>query len=215
MTPGHDGLSRYAGASVLAVGAHPDDLESAAGGTLARLAASGARVVMAVLSAPGKCEVRVAEAKRAADLLGCELELVTSDGRRVEDLKTYEAVQALDRIVRAIEPRLIIAHACCDYHRDHVLAGEAALAVQRLGPFDYWRFSTSVRSPRLVPFNPSLYVDITQTVDKKIEALAAHESQFAARDRDLAVYKEVAHLRGRESGVGYAEVFEVGRLILS
>lgn len=210
-----DGVSRYAGAGVLAVGAHPDDLESAAGGTLARLVQAGARVVMAVLSTPVHGEVRSKEARAAAGLLGCELRLITTDGRRVEDLKTYEAVAALDGIVRELKPKLIIAHSLCDYHRDHTLAAEAALATQRLGHFDYWRFSTGLRSPHPRPFEPSLYVDVSSTLDLKIKALGAHASQFGERHRDLGIYREVAAMRGREAGVPFAEAFEVGRLILN
>ena len=208
-------LARYHGASVVAIGAHPDDLEVGAGGTLARLARAGSRVVIAVLSVPNQPAVRVREAKNAAALLGCELRFVTSDCRHVEDLKTYEAVSALDKIVKEINPRLMISHSSCDYHHDHILAGQAALATQRLGHFDFWRFATSLRTPRAEPFLPSLYVNITETVDAKLRAIDAHESQFKKRGQDTSIFREMARVHGRSAGVEYAEAFEVSRLILN
>ena len=208
-------LGRYRGGSVVAVGAHPDDLEVGAGGTLARLAREGSRVVIVVMSVPNQPAARVREARKAAELLGCELRLVTSDKRHVEDLKTYEAVAALDAIVRDVKPKLMISHAACDYHRDHILAGQAALATQRLAHFDFWRFSTSLRTPHAGPFAPSLYVNITDTVDAKMKAIDAHESQFKKRGQDTTIFREVARAHGRSAGVQYAEVFEVARLILS
>src|SRR6185295_9375083 len=83
---GADILSQYSGQTVLAVGAHPDDLELGVGGTLARLSATGARVVMAVLSIPNNLAARRIEARRAAATLGCEVRLLTPDRcTRVED----------------------------------------------------------------------------------------------------------------------------------
>src|SRR5215510_7547091 len=83
---------RYAGRTVLAIGAHPDDLELAVGGTLARLKQCGARVVMAVVSIPADYEARREEAEQAAAILGCELRVLVDGGcaKRVEDMKTYE-----------------------------------------------------------------------------------------------------------------------------
>ena len=66
--PQHPSLaSRYGGRTVLAIGAHPDDIELAIGGMLARLRASRRAVVMAVVSIPADFETRRAEAQRAAE----------------------------------------------------------------------------------------------------------------------------------------------------
>src|SRR5262245_58746159 len=90
--------SRYAGRTVLAIGAHPDDLEIGIGGTLARLSRAGARVVMVIASIPSNYEIRLAEAKSGARILGADLRVLLNGGRccRVEDLKTYELVNLFD-----------------------------------------------------------------------------------------------------------------------
>src|SRR6187549_2080215 len=89
--------ARYAGRTVLAIGAHPDDLEIGIGGTLAKLQREGAHVVMCVASIPKDYDVRLAEAKRGAEILGCELRLLMDGGpRRIEDVKTCDLVGMLD-----------------------------------------------------------------------------------------------------------------------
>ncbi len=208
-------LSRYAGRSVLAVGAHPDDLEVGAGGTLARLAAEGARVTMAVLSAPRQPDARVIEARNAAKRLGCDVRLVTSDGRHVEDVKTYDLVAALDAIFLEVRPDLMIAHALCDHHRDHVIAGEAAAALHRHGRFDCWLYATSSQATRVAPFNPTLFIDIRSSLETKIAALEEHRSQFEKRGRDGSFARQRAREAGRMAGMDYAEAFEVARLLYS
>lgn len=209
-----DLLARYRGATVVAIGAHPDDLEAGAGGTLARLARAGARVVAAVLSIPSRPRVRAREARAAARLLGCELRLVTSDGRHVEDLKTYQAVSALDDLVDELQPALMISHAACDHHLDHVLAGRAALATMRLGSFDVWRYATALHAPQCQPFVPTLFVDITSTMELKIRALEAHQSQYQGRGRGTELFRGDARHNGARIGADYAEAFEVARLVM-
>jgi LmbE family N-acetylglucosaminyl deacetylase len=210
-----DGLDRYRGATVMAVGAHPDDLEAGAGGTLARLARAGARVVAAVMSVPNQPAVRAREARLAAELLGCELRLVTEDGRHVEDMKTYAAVSALDSLVKELRPALMICHAACDHHVDHLLTGRAALATMRLGPFDVWRYATALHAPLCQPFAPTLFVDISGVVDLKLRALEAHASQYSERGRDTLLFRDDARHHGARIGVPYAEAFEVGRFVMA
>src|SRR5687767_10518587 len=91
--------ARYFGHTVLAIGAHPDDIELAIGGTLARLAGNGARVVMAVVSIPAEFDTRRDEALRAAQILGCELRFLLDQGcARIDDVKNYQLVGMLDSL---------------------------------------------------------------------------------------------------------------------
>ncbi|HET7548417.1 MAG TPA: PIG-L family deacetylase, partial [Usitatibacter sp.] len=119
---GHSLPHRYAGKTVIAVGAHPDDLEIGIGGTLARLQRDGANVVMIVVSIPKDYEVRLAEAKRGAEILGCELKLLVEDGpKRIEDMKTCELVGLLDAAIRDYKPAALLTHSSVDFHNDHLL----------------------------------------------------------------------------------------------
>ena len=130
---------RYSGKTVLAVGAHADDIELAVGGTIAKLRRADARVVMMVVSLPGDYALRRREAARAAEILGCELRVLMPDGaRRIEDLKSYELVAMIDREVREFAPAAMLTHGASEFHRDHVLVHEACLSSQRLAYFDFF-----------------------------------------------------------------------------
>ena len=130
-----DGLaSRYTNKTVVAIGAHPDDLEIGIGGTLARLRMNGARVVMVVASIPKDYEVRREEAKRGAKILDCELKFLLDGGpRRLEDIKTCELVGMLDDIVRDYEPAAVLTHSSADFHNDHLIIYNACAHLTRTG----------------------------------------------------------------------------------
>ncbi len=208
---------RYAGRTVLAIGAHPDDLELAVGGTLARLRSCGAHVVMAVVSVPSDYATRRAEAERAAKILGCELRILMDGGtpRRIEDVKTYELVKILDGAVRELDPAAVLTHGASEFHRDHVLVHDAAVSTQRLRHFDFFLYHPNFCRPVPVPFHPRAYVDISPTIDVKMQAIAAHESQFGCRGLPIDIYRDIARMNGRMVGVQYAEGLDVGRMLLA
>lgn len=207
--------ARYAGRTVLAVGAHPDDIELGAGGTLARLAQAGARVVMAVASIPADYAVRRREAVHAAGILGAELRILIDRGcTRIEDVKHYQLVGLLDDLVRELGPAAMLTHSASELHRDHATIHDACLSTQRLQYFDLFCFHPTMCRPIAVPFHPRAFVDITATIEVKMRAVAAHESQFASRGLDINVYKDMAQLTGRLVGVPYAEGLDVCRLLL-
>jgi LmbE family N-acetylglucosaminyl deacetylase len=207
---------RYAGRTVLAVGAHADDVELAVGGTLARLRRAGARVVMAVVSLPGDYRQRMDEAEQAAKILGCELRVLMGDvTRRIEDLKSYELVAMIDREVKELAPAAMLTHGPSEFHRDHVLVHEACVSSQRLRYFDFFSYPPSFCRPVPVPFHPRAYVDITDTIETKMRAIAAHQSQFKCRGLGIDIYRDIARLNGRMVGVQYAEGLEVGRMLLA
>jgi len=207
---------RYSGKTVLAVGAHADDVELAVGGTIARLRRAGARVVMVVVSLPGDYQQRMAEAKAAAGILGAELRVLMGDAsRRIEDLKSYELVAMIDREVKELAPAAMLTHGPSEFHRDHVLVHDACLASQRLRYFDFFTYQPNSCRPVPVAFHPRAYVDITETIETKMRAIAAHQSQFKCRGLGIDVYRDMARLNGRMVGVAYAEGLDVGRLLLA
>ena len=207
---------RYSGRTVLAVGAHADDVELAVGGTIARLRRGGARVVMVVVSLPGDYTLRMREAKEAAEILGCELSVLMTDGsRRIEDLKSYELVAMIDREVKELEPAAMFTHGPAEFHRDHVLVHEACVSSQRLRYFDFFSYHPNFCRPVPVEFHPRAYVDISETMDVKIEAINAHRSQFACRGLDTEMFRDFARVHGRLIGVKYAEGLDVGRVLLA
>ena len=209
--------SRYGGRTVLAIGAHPDDLELAIGGTLARLAQESARVVMAVVSIPADYASRRAEAVRAADILGCELRVLVDKGSsaRIDDMKNYQLVGILDALVRELQPAAVFTHSASEFHRDHVAVHNACLSTQRLKPFDFFQFNPTMTRAVPVSFHPRAYIDISTTIDLKMQAIEAHTSQFGARGLDSEMYRDLARLNGRMVGVKYAEGLDVGRMLLA
>ena len=207
---------RYTGKTVLAVGAHADDVELAVGGTIARLRRGGARVVMVVVSLPGDYKQRMGEAKQAAEILGCELRvLMTDSARRIEDLKSYELVAMIDREVKELAPAAMLTHGPSEFHRDHVLVHEACVSSQRLKYFDFFTYHPNFCRPVPVPFHPRAYVDITETIETKMRAIEAHQSQFKCRGLGIDIYRDIARLNGRMVGVQYAEGLDVGRMLLA
>jgi LmbE family N-acetylglucosaminyl deacetylase len=207
--------ARYGGSTILAIGAHPDDLELAIGGTLARLSAAGAHVVMAIVSVPTECETRRMEAIRAAKILGCEVRFLMEGSRRIEDIKHYQLVGLLDAQVRELHPAAILTHSASEYHLDHVSVHNACLSTQRLQYFDFFSFHPTMCRPVQVPFHPRAYVDVSETIEMKMAAIDAHESQFASRGIATDTFRDIAQLQGRMVGVPYAEGLDVGRMLLA
>jgi len=209
--------SRYAGKTVIAIGAHPDDLELAIGGTLAKLRKSGARVVMAVVSIPADYDARRREAEQAAEILGCELRILIDGGatKRIEDMKTYELVKVLDEVVKDTQPAAVLTHGSSEFHRDHVLVYDAAIATQRLRYFDFFSYHPNFCRPVPVQFHPRAYVDISDTIETKMAAIAVHRSQFGNRGLPIDIYRDIARMNGRIVGAQYAEGLDVGRMLLA
>jgi LmbE family N-acetylglucosaminyl deacetylase len=214
--PAKDVFSQYVGQTVLAVGAHPDDLELGVGGTLARLSRSGARVVMAVLSIPNNLKERRAEAQRAAEILGCELRLPrTNRCHRVEDLKSHELVGIVDGLVKELAPAAMFSHCLANLHLDHKLAYDACMASQRLRYFDIFCYSPTSCHAVNIAFQPHVYIDITDTIDAKMEAIRSHATQFDRRGLKTEHYREASNRVGGVVGVEYAEGLEVIRMRLN
>ena len=214
--PKTDILSHYAGKTVLAVGAHPDDLELGVGGTLARLSRAGARVVMAVVSIPNNLKARQNEARKAAEILGCEVRFLNAKRCcRVEDLKNHALVGMIDGLVKELAPAAMFSHCLTNLHKDHRLAYEACMSSQRLRYFDIFCYSPTSTYAINLAFHPHAYIDISDTIDAKMAAIRTHSSQFASRGVKTDYYREASGMTGGVIGVKYAEGLEVVRMRLN
>lgn len=209
-------LHAYSGRPVLALGAHPDDVEIGMGGTVARLGELGARVVIAVVCIPSQFEVRQREAQAACELLGAQLHLIGDGGScRVEDMKGYELVAQLDGLLAQLQPAALFVHGGADHHRDHRLVYEAARASLRRGGIDAFCYQPCSCRPGPAPFAPRAFVNIGATLERKLAAVAEHHSQFCARGLDMSFLRDVARFYGHMAGVEHAEGLEVLQLGLA
>jgi LmbE family N-acetylglucosaminyl deacetylase len=171
---------------------------------------------MVVGCIPSLYETRLAEAKRGAEVLGGELRILMNHGcRRIEDAKTYELVKWLDDLVEEIKPAAVFTHGPSDFHKDHTMVYDACLSAQRIRAFDFFSYYPTSCRPVPVAFRPQAFVDITETLEIKMDAIHAHASQFADRGLQTEFFRDMAREQGRVAGVPYAEPLEVIRMMLT
>jgi LmbE family N-acetylglucosaminyl deacetylase len=197
---------------ILAVGAHPDDIELACGATLAKFVDSGHEVhalVMTHGSTGGDEVTRVAEANAAAQFLGLTALKVMDfpDSRLPEYGK--EMIDAIEALLLRLNPDIVLTHSAHDRHQDHHAVHMATVRAARTHPAVLSYESPSVTDE----FTPRFYVDIDQYVDVKADSVRIHQSQ---KDRPYArpeQVKALALLRGRQGTVKNAEAFETVRML--
>lgn len=200
--------------SVLVVGAHPDDPELMAGGTIAKLSRSGTEVITAILSngeLGGKPGQRRKETERAAKILGIKKVLFGGlpDGKIQHDVDT---VHLIERWLREVKPDIVITHLPWDSHQDHRAAGRSAIsAARRHSRILFGETPSSIIRPSI----GCIYVDISQELRLKLRALKIHSSQLSGPGAGLCDYVEkTAAYRGLAVGVRYAEVFWASKFLL-
>lgn len=200
---------------VLVIGAHPDDPESMCAGTMLKLKAMGAEVVAVYLTSGeagivGKTHeqartIRQAEARKACEVLGVRAVFLTqTDGNAEVNKERYAEMKAL---IEAEEPDMVITHWPIDSHRDHRVCSILVYDAWRMTGrgFDLY-YSEVMTGMQTQNFTPSLWVDVTDYRDKKIEAYLCHESQ----ELEGAVkeyHDTMERMRGMECQAKYAEAF--------
>jgi bacillithiol biosynthesis deacetylase BshB1 len=216
----------------LFIGAHPDDVEILAGGTVARLVAMGRRVLVAdatrgEMGTRGTLEERAQEAADAAEILGVRrVNLGLSDGHIGDDIPA--ATRAVVRLIRHARPRTIFTHEPDDHHPDHNAISRAVKdAFFQANVLKYDTGQPRHKTHRLFhyvgsrdrwPVAPSFVVDITEVVETKMAALRAFRSQLHNPDYkgpETYVSSDIAwhFMEGRAVffgsliGVRYAEGF--------
>jgi LmbE family N-acetylglucosaminyl deacetylase len=197
---------------ILAIGAHPDDIELGAGGALAKHAKKGDKIHILVMSSGergGSATQRTKEAKQAAKILGASnIEVHKLPDAKITD--DVETIMKIENIVNQIHPQRVYTHSSKDTHQDHRYTALASISAARYAPE-----ILAYESPLTFPsFNPQVYIDITDTLKIKVKALMTYKSQVQKEYMKAEAIEGLARYRGHQAGVKYAEAFEVIRMIM-
>lgn len=198
--------------NVLAIGAHPDDIEIGCGGTLAAHARVGDRVMMVVMTAGemggASADIRLKEFANAAKVLGVESTLCLGypDTRIPRD---GTPLTKLDDIVRTFKPDRAYVPFIREIHQDHRETAHLALSACRNisqilmyeGPSTY------------ADFVVTYFSDIADTLEQKKQAIACHASQGQKEILKLEAIRSLNRFRGYQSRCDYAEGFAIFRFV--
>lgn len=226
--------------NILAIGAHPDDVELACGATLAKEISLGKKVgildlTKGELGTRGSEEIREIEASKAAHILGVSIRenLGFDDGFFVND-KTHQL--EIVKIIRKYQPDIVLLNAISDRHIDHQKGSELASAACFLAGLrkietivegeiqEAWRPKQVYHYIQWDDLKPDFVVDISDFINLKMQAVKAYDSQFYNPNSNepsspissknfIESVRYRAQNLGRLIGVSYAEGFTTERYV--
>jgi N-acetylglucosamine malate deacetylase 1 len=215
---------------VLVVAPHPDDETLGCGGTLLRMAESGAQLAWLIVTSmseqggftPDCVKVRDAEIAKVTSLFGfSEVFRLSLPTRQLDMVPMAELVLQFSDVFKAFEPEIVFLPNRSDVHTDHRAVSDAGAAcakwfrypsVRRVLAYETLsetEFCLDTRST----FQPNYYVDITKHLEQKLAIMAVYESEIAAFPfpRSAEAIRALATLRGATSGFQAAEAFQLLR----
>lgn len=225
--------------SALVIAAHPDDEVLGCGGTIARMAREGWRVSILILAegatsrAPrrdrggrrAELSALQGSARRAAKILGaCSVRLEGFPDNRMDGVDLLDIVKCIEAEVRRVEPSRVLTHHPGDVNVDHFITQRAVAAacrplpgspVRELLHFEVPSSTEWHGSRAAAAFCPSVFVDISGTLKRKLRALQAYASEMREfpHPRSLKGVEHLARWRGATVGCAAAEAFELSRRI--
>lgn len=202
--------------NILAIGAHFDDIELGCGGTLAKHVALGDRVWGYVATVSGftshnktvirSNETARREGKAAMEILG--VKLICGDFETLAVEFTEELNIQILKIVEEQKIEKIYTHWVGDIHHDHQAVARASLHACRRVPRMLMYRSNWYHSN--LEFRGNFYVDISEYLERKMEAIKAHASELERVGwKWISFFRNEAENAGQRIGVKYAEVFEI------
>jgi len=218
------------------IAAHPDDEVLGCGGTIAKLAASGWAVHILILAegVTGRDEARDAAARgvqldalrataqRAAAILGARsLAFGGLPDNRMDSVDLLDVVKGVEAFASRVAPQIIFTHGPSDLNVDHSITHRAVLTAMRPLPRACWErllmfevsSSTEWGSGHVGPaFIPNWFEDIGTCLQRKLDALAAYDSELRdwPHPRSARGVRTLAELRGSAVGLEAAEAFMLG-----
>ena len=202
--------------NILAIGAHPDDIEFGCGGALIKYTQKGHRLFLLVMTGGGMggtSAVRIKEQQDSGEILAAE-KIFWGGYEDTQLIVDTVLIGKIEAVIAEVKPDFIFCNFPDDTHQDHRHLAQAIMSATR-----YIRNVLFYEGPTTQNFNPQVFVDISDTLERKVEALKAHKSQVMKTNiEDLSIV-EVAHssanFRGIQGRVKYAEAFHSLRLFIN
>lgn len=206
---------------ILAIGAHYDDLELSAGGTIARFCKEGHEVFVNIVTASDytsyngemlrdkyEAEKEGINGLKTLGVKEFKIKCLNFETKKVPF--SYELIESINRSIDIIKPDLIISHHMyTESHQDHVNTAKCVMAAARRCN-TIWAFEPLYPSKlSSIPFRPTKYIDISNFINVKIHSIKQHISQFAKYPYWIDLITSLARLRGIEINKMYAESYEV------
>ncbi len=193
---------------VLAVGAHPDDVEIAVGGALAAHAAAGDLVSILTLSGGargGDMAVRRSEAEASAATIGAQLFLEDFEDTAIQ--ATGDVVRAIEAVIARVTPTIVYTHSEHDRHQDHRATYQAtAVGARRVGTLACWQSPSTT-----LDYRPNRFIDIDAHLETKLAMIGAFASQAGREYMDPDLVTATARYWSRAGGGRYCEPLQVVR----
>ena len=200
-------------ACVLAIGAHPDDIEIAAGASLAKMRDAGFSISGLILTRGekgGDGDTRPLEAVRGGKFLGMDSVQVKdySDTHLSEEI--VKITSEIEKVLEKVNPDIIFTHSPHDLHQDHQTIYEATMRATRMTRTTILCYESPSATQ---DFHPTYYIDVEKYVELKIQALREHWNQRKKPYMKPDIVRGKLAYRGSLAKVNYAEGFEVARMV--
>ena len=224
--------------SVLIIAAHPDDEVLGCGGTIARLAREGHDVYITILGEgitsryqqreqadQAQVEALHAHSRQVAELLGAkDLFIYDLPDNRFDTAPLLDVIKIIEELVQRLQPQVIYTHHGGDLNVDHVIVHRAVLTATRPVPGcpvkEIYAFevpsSTDWAFSQFQPaFRPNVFVDISATLETKMQAMVLYESEARPfpHPRSPEALQAIARRWGSVVGLEAAEAFELIRAV--
>jgi LmbE family N-acetylglucosaminyl deacetylase len=200
--------------TIIAFGAHPDDLEIGMGGTIAKLSAMGYNVQPVIATLPNFVksdtkEGRKSESMLSAKVMGCKSPIFL-DLSPEQMVFGRKLVTLIDSLITEHKPDSVFTQWHGDSHQDHQILTSSVISACR-NQNNLFMYETTIPGGITQnSFRPQLFVDITETIDIKKNALECFQSQFI-RCGEIWIPAVIGRcsFRGYQVDAKYAEAFEV------
>jgi len=200
--------------NILAIGAHPDDIEFGCGGSLLKYSRLGHNVNMLVITDgsfgadPG---VRRKEQELAAEFIGAK-KLYWGDLPDTQVVDNHDLILKIENAVKAVNPDLVFLNFYDDVHQDHRAIAQAGVSATR-----YIKEVLFYEVPTTQHFQPEIFIDIDELLADKLKLVSIHASQVnRTKVANLSILESVqacATFRGYQGRIHSAEGFKALRVL--